>query len=42
MGNGFKLFSGGALEQFLEKFTSTTPKAIGTGFLPQKLVVDPE
>jgi len=33
MENGFKLFSGGALEQFLEKFTSTTPRAIGTGFL---------
>jgi phosphate:Na+ symporter len=38
MENGFKLFSGGALEQFLEKFTSTTPKAIGTGFLATAVV----
>ena len=36
--NGFKLFSGGALETMLEKFTSTTPKAIGTGFLATAVV----
>ena len=36
--NGFKLFSGGALETVLEKFTSTTPKAIGTGFLATAVV----
>lgn len=38
MENGFKLFSGGALEIALEKFTSTTPKAIGTGFLTTSIV----
>jgi len=38
MENGFKLFSGGALENILEKFTSTTPKAIGTGFLVTAVV----
>ncbi len=38
MENGFKLFSGGALEIFLEKFTSTTPKAIGAGFLATAVV----
>lgn len=38
MENGFKLFSGGALETVLEKFTSTTPKAIGTGFLATAIV----
>jgi phosphate:Na+ symporter len=38
MENGFKLFSGGALEEFLEKFTSTTPRAIGTGFLATAVV----
>ncbi|RKZ70279.1 MAG: Na/Pi cotransporter family protein [Gammaproteobacteria bacterium] len=38
MENGFKLFSGGALETILEKFTSTTPKAIGTGFLATAVV----
>lgn len=36
--NGFKLFSGGALETMLEKFTGTTPKAIGTGFLATAVV----
>ena len=36
--NGFKLFSGGALEAMLEKFTSNTPKAIGTGFLATAVV----
>ena len=38
MENGFKLFSGGALEQVLERFTSTTPRAIGTGFLATAVV----
>ncbi len=38
MENGFKLFSGGALETIIEKFTSTTPKAIGTGFLATAVV----
>ena len=38
MENGFKLFSGGALEVVLQKFTSTTPKAIGTGFLATAVV----
>jgi phosphate:Na+ symporter len=38
MENGFKLFSGGILEQVLEKFTSTTPRAIGTGFLATAMV----
>ena len=38
MENGFKLFSGGALENALERFTSTTPKAIGTGFLATAIV----
>ncbi|MCP4877649.1 MAG: Na/Pi cotransporter family protein [Gammaproteobacteria bacterium] len=38
MENGFKLFSGGALETVLARFTSTTPKAIGTGFLATAVV----
>ena len=38
MENGFKLFSGGALETILKNFTSTTPKAIGTGFLATAVV----
>ncbi len=38
MENGFKLFSGGALETILEKFTSTTPRAITTGFLATAVV----
>lgn len=38
MESGFKLFSGGALETVLQKFTSTTPKAIGTGFLATAVV----
>ena len=38
MENGFKLFSGGVLETILQKFTSTTPKAIGTGFLATAVV----
>jgi len=33
MENGFKLFSGGALETALERFTRTTPRAIITGFV---------
>ena len=38
MENGFKLFSGGALENILKKFTGSTPKAIGTGFLVTAVV----
>ena len=38
MEDGFKLFSGGTLEIVLERFTSTTPKAIGTGFLATAVV----
>ncbi len=38
MENGFKLFSGGALEVVLEKFTNNTPKAITTGFLATAVV----
>ena len=38
MEDGFKLFSGGTLELVLEKFTSSTPKAIGTGFLATAVV----
>ena len=38
MENGFKLFSGGALEMVLEKFTSTMPRAVGTGFLATSVV----
>jgi len=38
MENGFKLFSGSALETVLENFTSTTPRAIGTGFLATAVV----
>ena len=38
MEDGFKLFSGGTLETVLEKFTSTTPRAIGTGFLATAIV----
>ncbi|MDQ6968734.1 MAG: Na/Pi symporter [Mariprofundaceae bacterium] len=38
MENGFKLFSGGALEVVLEKFTDNTPKAITTGFLATAVV----
>jgi len=38
MEDGFKLFSGGALETVLENFTSTTPRAIGTGFLATAVV----
>ena len=38
MENGFKLFSGGALETVLERFTSTTPRAIATGFLSTAVV----
>lgn len=38
MENGFKLFSGGVLEKVLQKFTSTTPRAISTGFLATSIV----
>jgi len=38
MENGFKTFSGGMLEQVLEKFTNTTPKAITTGFIATSIV----
>ena len=38
MEDGFKLFSGGTLETVLERFTSTTPRAIGTGFLATAIV----
>jgi phosphate:Na+ symporter len=38
MEEGFKLFSGGALETILERFTSTLPRAIGTGFLATSVV----
>ena len=38
MENGFKLFSGGALEAVLGKFTGTTPRAIMTGFLSTSVV----
>lgn len=38
MENGFKLFSGGALENVLQKFTNTTPRAIGTGFFSTAIV----
>jgi phosphate:Na+ symporter len=38
MENGFKLFSGGTLELVLERFTSTTPRAIGTGFMATAVV----
>ncbi len=38
MENGFKLLSGGALEDILEKFTNTTPKAIGAGFMVTAVV----
>lgn len=38
MEEGFKLFSGGALEKLLEKFTSSLPKAIFTGFMTTSVV----
>jgi len=38
MENGFKLFSGGALETVLRKFTSNTVKAITSGFLATSVV----
>ncbi len=38
MENGFKLFSGGMLESFLEKFTNTTPRAIGVGFVSTAII----
>ena len=38
MEDGFKLFSGGALEKLLERFTNNTAKAIITGFLTTSVV----
>jgi len=38
MESGFKSFSGGLLENLLEKFTNTTPKAISMGFLATAIV----
>ncbi len=38
MEGGFKAFSGGVLEQVLEKFTNNTPKAIATGFFATAIV----
>ena len=38
MEDGFKLFSGGMLENNLERFTNTLPKAIGTGFLATAII----
>ncbi len=38
MEDGFKLFSGGMLENVLKKSTSSVPRAIGTGFLATALV----
>ena len=38
MEGGFKAFSGGLLENILEKFTNNTPKAITTGFLATAIV----
>lgn len=38
MENGFRTFSGGMIEQVLEKFTNTTPKAITTGFIATAII----
>lgn len=38
MENGFKLFSGGALEKILEKFTSSIFKSVTTGFVSTSIV----
>ena len=38
METGFKSFSGGLLEKVLERSTSTTPRAIATGFLATAIV----
>ncbi len=38
MENGFKLFSGGALEKVLERMTQTTPRAIFSGFIATSVV----
>lgn len=38
MENGFKHFSGGALETILGRFASNTPKAIATGFVTTAVV----
>lgn len=36
--DGFRLFSQGFLEKFIEKFTSTLPKSLATGFISTTLV----
>ena len=38
MEDGFKLFSGGVLEKFLQISTSNVPKAIGTGFIVTAII----
>jgi len=38
MEDGFKLFSGGIIENVLKKTTSSVPKAIGTGFVATAIV----
>ena len=38
MEDGFKLFSGGMLENVLKKSTNSVPKAIGTGFVATAIV----
>ena len=38
MEDGFKLFSGGMLENILKKSTSSIPKAIGIGFITTSIV----
>ena len=38
MEDGFKVYSGGMLENILKKSTSSTPKAIGVGFLSTAIV----
>ncbi len=38
MEDGFKLFSGGVLENILKKTTNSVPKAIGVGFLTTALI----
>lgn len=38
MEDGFKLFTGGVLENILEKSTNTLPKAIGVGFITTAIV----
>jgi len=38
MEDGFKIFSGGAMESILKKATSSVPKAIGAGFIATAIV----